>query len=506
MFGYGLYNISPLSTGFFMFKGPYIDSVKQLYLINAASGNNFVQAQMSCERAPNELAVTSWSLMATQVVATFNTIIRFFDHAYDPINEKIYIVTTIADSGSFVSLGIYNFVISTLSFNALEISGVLVADNRPWDGTEFIPPSPLSGKTIRVLYLASNKLFIIFSNSFSDGVNINRGIYYAIYNITSGTYDTPATNLASPALAGSLVTSIGEACLDPVNERILFIYNEASKDLETGGVTWNYKILDYAGTSLFDGVIGTNISFHFNGPGETLYLKTFPTTPFYSPIGVFGNCVVGVESGTRKFFCPFKGTKARLHLAKINVLTGALEQEVIDATDYCVRMDGNTANPDFITPNLGFFKPTGENLAVFYEHLPSGNKVRINRKGESGWNTAENVLAALSGVEGSLNINTYGENEDSFFGVRQLRNWGPLTSITIVPLSVSVGDTLIFGDFAQAVLGFVDQPPPPTPVEVCPDIVASSACAEVKTISDDEPILTNCDETVFSESAAICPP
>ena len=75
--------------------------------------------------------------------------------------------------------------------------------------------------------------------------------------------------------------------------------------------------------------------------------------------------------------------------------------------------------------------------------------------------------------------------------------------ITVVNLSIQVSDTLAFADH-------IDVPVPSTPgtgtvVHNCPDVIISSAyCASIKTAVDEEPLLHDCADQVFAETAQPC--
>ena len=100
--------------------------------------------------------------------------------------------------------------------------------------------------------------------------------------------------------------------------------------------------------------------------------------------------------------------------------------------------------------------------------------------------------------------NSFQNDPDSFFGIRNFKYWGPVVTGT-VELTINVADAMNMGDFfARTIANISGGSSPPIVINECPDTVASSACALVKTINDSEESVTNCEEEVFSETSISC--
>ena len=424
---------------------------------------------------------------------------------------NIYVIFA-PEVGTLLDFSVYKASMETDTWTPLHIANGAFVIDRAFVTGSFLNETPRATTDIVIInkYISSNKLFLAYQDSFTiEGVT-NRQVKYKFFDLGTNSF-TGGGTISAPAVDASYTAELVAAAVDEVNSRILVITADTPKNLTNSSPTWNYFILDFSGITVTSGTLGANIGFNYNAVGETQYIKkyingfTFP--PFYGVTGVFGQPKALLDGGVIKFICPYKGTKLRLSMALINSLTGAASLNVIDSTDYSSRISGNTFTIDNRDLSLGIASLGVDNIVYWVRFIPSvAIRVSIKRRRDNNtWDTTEDVINNAPNEILNLSVNAYGENVDRFFGIYNGDYFGPaVPPSSIIALSVSVGDTLNFFDSASVQLFTVDGPPPPVDVHVCPDIVASSACAEVKTINDAAPILTDCNETVFSESAQPC--
>lgn len=490
--------------------GPFYDSTGRVYLVEALDGDNFSTGLLTCQRANSSPSTELWTRVGGfKSVAPLNATISEHTDAV-ATSDGIYVITLSAGTfGSTRTYVIYFFDYSIGGWVNIEISNIFTIPYDTWSGISLTTPQITTERNVRIHYLPTNKLFIVYSASFTDGINTNRGIYYSIFNLTTLSYDILNANLISPSAAASTINVICETCLDTVNSKILLIYANTPKDLITGGSpSFSYIGYNYDATVAWSGLLGSNLSFNFNAVGETSYIKIGVSgayAPFYASVGVFGTAFAHTIGVTRSFFCPFKGNKLHLKILIINTATGVSSQETVFAVDYKVRNSGNPFSVDFnFVPNLAAFSPDGAEVAIVFQEYPSGYLSIVRRLGTASWDAEEKFLELVLN-EGLVAVNSYQTNRDQFFGVRQFKYWGLVAAGTI-NLTIIAADTMNMTDFVQRQLASVSGGPvnPPIDINECPDIVASSACAFVKTINDSEDPLTDCAEEVFSESGAPC--
>jgi len=423
------------------------------------------------------------------------------------------------DGPTSAQIGIWKFSMVTELWTNLHYPSPSFVIETLNNGADFLSYGTAPNLGLRAHYLSNNKLFIVYVSSFSDVFgNNNDGIYYKIFNLDTNGFDSSG-NISLPPVNAAFSNRLAQTAIDEINSRILIIFAEHPDTIINNGPFWKYIILDYLGSKLNTTVIGNNLGFHYNAPGETLYIKYVnpptPIDPLYNGKGVFGKPKAVLDDGVIKFLCPYKGTKLRLHLLLIDSLVGTYTLNVIDNTDYICRISGNLGWSfyDYINSghSLGIVN-LGTERAIFWFHFDISVGVRIaikRRLGNNTWSNTEFITTSLTTAEEeTLNIESYGENVDRFFGVMNGSYFGPLTSGSGIQnlLRIFADAMFMFDSIALRVDLASGQPPIViVPKGGCPDIeVNSSYCSAIKLVDDSSPNEVNCQEKIFIESSPSC--